>query len=276
VTVSPDLDWFEVRSFEHDIFGIGEPGHFEDVKSFLIVGSERAVLIDSGMGFADIRAVAESLTDRPLILVNSHGHLDHIGDNWRFERIWAHEGDRERIKAGVPHERMAHFLADDAFSRTPPANLDRSTFEIPGTTIERLLSDGDVIDLGDRTLKVLHTPGHSLGSISLFEESTGALFPGDVIYEGPLFGHHPGGSALDYLETMKRLQSIVSEVSVVYPSHNRYPLSAESITETHDSMDAIWNGRAPDSVDDTAERFEFERFSFTFRASWRQEPERST
>lgn len=271
----PDLNWFEVRNFEHGIHGIGEPGHFEDVKSFLVVGSELAFLLDSGMGFADIRAVAESLTDRPIVLINSHGHLDHIGDNWRFEQIWAHADDQDRIQLGVPNDQMTGFLSDDAFSRTPPPTLNRETFYIPGTTVERILDDGGQIDIGDRTFTVLHTPGHTPGSISLFEESTGVLVAGDLIYEGPLFGHHPGGSALAYRNSLDRLQQMVTEISVVYPSHNQYPLLPDSITETWQAIEEIFVGRAPDVVQDDLDRFEFDNFSFTFRSDWREEEKRS-
>jgi glyoxylase-like metal-dependent hydrolase (beta-lactamase superfamily II) len=272
----PDLDWFNVRSFEHGIHGIGEPGHFEDVKSFLVVGSDLALLVDSGMGFADVRTVVESLTDHPVILVNSHGHLDHIGDNWRFDRIWAHPGDVDRIQAGIPNDQLGSYLADAAFTLPLPALLERREFSIPGTMVERLLQDGDEIDCGDRQLTVLHTPGHSQGSISLFEPATGILFAGDLIYEGPLFAQHPGGSAQEYRQSLQRLQQMISEISIVYPSHNNYPLPPESITLTHQAMEEIWAGRSPDLVQDGLERFEFERFSFTFRSDWREEQERST
>jgi glyoxylase-like metal-dependent hydrolase (beta-lactamase superfamily II) len=266
-----DFDWFEVREFAHGVVGIGEPGHFEDVKSFLVAGDELALLIDTGMGFANIRAVAERYTDKPILMVNSHGHLDHIGDNWRFERRWAHAGDLDRIREGVPNERLQHFLAPDAFSEDPPAGLDPATFEIPGTDVERTVDERDVINLGGRSFRVLHTPGHSRGSISFFEEETGILFVGDVIYEGPLFTHHEGGSAIDYRTTLHRLSAMISDVSVVYPSHNRYPLEPSFIRDVSDAFDRIWDGLEPDSARDGLERFEFNSFSFTLRDSWRDE-----
>jgi glyoxylase-like metal-dependent hydrolase (beta-lactamase superfamily II) len=271
MTAEPDLDWFEVREFAHGVIGIREPGHFEDVKSFLVAGDDLALLIDTGMGFADIRAVVERYTDKPVLLVNSHGHLDHIGDNWRFERRWAHPGDLERIREGVPNERLQHFLAPEAFSQNPPAGLDAKTFEIPGTDVERTVEDGDEIDLGGRVFRILHTPGHSAGSISIFEEETGILFVGDVIYEGPLFAQHPGGSTSDYRKTLDRLTAMIPDVSVVYPSHNRYPLEPSFIRDVADSFDEIWNGRQPDASGDGLERFEFGSFSFTLRQSWREE-----
>lgn len=272
MTDRPDYEWFEVRHFEHEVIGIGEPGHFEDVKSFLVIGEDLALLIDTGMGFASIRAVVEDQTDRPVLMVNSHGHLDHTGDNWRFERRWAHEGDLERIRAGVPNERMRHFLAPDAFNRSLPDRLDPDSFSIPGTEVERTISDGDEIHLGGRSLRVLHTPGHSAGSVSFWEEATGILIAGDAIYEGPMFAHHQGGSPADYRTTLQRLRQLVPHLSVVYPSHNRYPLEPSFVVDSHGAMEEIWNGRKPDSVSDGLVRFDFPRFSFTFSEGWEEDP----
>jgi glyoxylase-like metal-dependent hydrolase (beta-lactamase superfamily II) len=265
----PDFDWFEVREFAHGVVGIGEPGHFEDVKSFLVSGDDLALLIDTGMGFANIRAVAERYTDKPILMVNSHGHLDHIGDNWRFERRWAHAGDLDRIREGVSNERLQHFMAPDAFSQDPPSGLDPATFEIPGTDVERTVDDGDVIELGGRSFEVLHTPGHSKGSISFYEAETGILFVGDLIYEGPMFAHHDGGSARDYRATLRRLKDLVPQISVIYPSHNRYPLEPSFIVDVYEAMEAIWDGKPADSHEDGLEHFAFGSFSFTFDESWR-------
>jgi glyoxylase-like metal-dependent hydrolase (beta-lactamase superfamily II) len=267
----PDFDWFEVREFPDGVIGIGEPGHFEDVKSFLIVGEHLAMLVDTGMGFASIKSVVEHVTDRPVLVVNTHGHLDHIGDNWRFERRWAHAGDRDRIEAGVPNERMSAFLAPEAFNRNPPPGLDPETFSIPGTDIERWLEEGDQIDLGGRIFSVIYTPGHSAGSISLLEKRTGILIAGDVLYEGPLYAHHPGGSASDYRETLARIHALVPDLSVIYPSHNRYPLDPQFAVVVHEAIEQIWEGRQPDIMSEGLDRFEYPTFSFTFRETWRDE-----
>jgi glyoxylase-like metal-dependent hydrolase (beta-lactamase superfamily II) len=166
---------------------------------------------------------------------------------------------------------MRHFLAPEAFTREPPPELDPATFSIPGTDVERTVEDGEIIDLGGREFKVIHTPGHSAGSISFLEEETGILIAGDAIYEGPLFAHHEGGSPREYRQTLELLNDLVPHVSVVYPSHNRYPLDPEFIWDVHQAIEAIWEGRSPDERFDGLERFHFERFSFTFRDGWDHE-----
>lgn len=267
----PNLDWFEVREFPADVYGIGEPGHFEDVKSYLVVGSDLAMLVDTGMGIANIRDVVEQITDRPVLVVNSHGHLDHIGDNWRFHRRWSHPLEVDAIEAGVGNDRMRQYLAPESFNRPPPEMLDTRSFHIPGTTVERTIDEGDVVDLGSRRFHVLHTPGHSSGGLSLFEPETGILIAGDAVYEGPLFAHHDGGSAAEYRATLQRLQALAPELSVVYPSHNRYPLDPSFITEIHLAMEEICTGMTPQRSDDDTERFDFGAFSFTFQRTWSDE-----
>jgi glyoxylase-like metal-dependent hydrolase (beta-lactamase superfamily II) len=264
-------DWFEIREFDHEIVGIGEPGHFEDVKSYLVLGRDWSLLIDTGMGFANIREVVERFTSGPVILINSHGHLDHIGDNWRFERRWIHELEVDRVRAGVPHERFGNFLDEDSFSLPIPEGLDLETFAIPGCDVERTIRGGETLDLGNRTMRVLHTPGHSPGSVSFHEERTGVLFPGDAIYEGPLFTHHMGGSAVDYRSTLSTLNDLVPELETVYPSHNRYPLEPEFISRVHEGIEEIWDGRDVDETEEDLVYYQFDGYSFTLRANWWEE-----
>jgi glyoxylase-like metal-dependent hydrolase (beta-lactamase superfamily II) len=80
------------------------------------------------------------------------------------------------------------------------------------------VSDGDVIDLGDRVFEILHLPGHSPGSIGLWERATGTLFSGDAIYDGPLIDNLPHSGVADYIRTLERLRAL--PVSVVHAGHD--------------------------------------------------------
>ena len=84
--------------------------------------------------------------------------------------------------------------------------------------ISRLIGEGDRVDTGDRNFEVLHLPGHSPGSIALWEQSSGTLFSGDAIYDGPLLDQIPGSDITVYLETMRRLRNL--PVSVVHAGHD--------------------------------------------------------
>ena len=137
------------------------------------------------------------VTERPLVAVASHTHFDHIAGHHEFPERWVH-----RAEADVPGatRRRANTLADpyasdEAFEALPPLPYASTTYCPSAAPATRLLDDGDVVDLGDRALEVIHTPGHSPGGIALFERASGILFSGDIVYDGPLIEDCPGADA---------------------------------------------------------------------------------
>ena len=101
--IETNQDWFEVYAIDDDIFAIYEPGQFEEVMSFLIVGEDQALLFDTGLGIGDMRSVVTELTDRDIIVLNSHTHYDHIGSNYQFDTIYGRDTEYTRGRmAGSP------------------------------------------------------------------------------------------------------------------------------------------------------------------------------
>ncbi len=82
----------------------------------------------------------------------------------------------------------------------------------------RLVAEGSIVDTGDRSFEVLHLPGHSPGSIGLWEAATGILFSGDAIYDGPLLDQLARSNIADYIATMHRLREL--PVRVVHAGHD--------------------------------------------------------
>lgn len=141
-------------------------------QSYLVLGGEKALLIDSGFGVGSLKEIVDGLTGLPLILVNTHGHPDHGGGNAQFGRPLLHPADNELYAHKCSYEQRLdeakHWGLEDAAEKlqpTPPGPLP--------------LEDGHVFDLGGRRLTVIHTPGHSMGSVCIFDEQTGYLFTGD-------------------------------------------------------------------------------------------------
>ena len=268
---SPNFTWYDVTHYSDDVVAIAEPGHIEDVKAYLVLGSDRSVLIDSCVGFEDIRAVVEHHTSGPVTLVNTHGHLDHIGNNWRFEDRLVHEADADRVRAGLTNAQLGRFLKPEAFSREPPPGFDPETHHTPGTEPTGFVNDGDVIDLGNRRLRVMHTPGHTPGCISLVDDANGLLFPGDMVHTGAMFAHYEGGSAHEYRDSVKRLAELVPELTSVYPGHSHYPISPGVVSDVDIAFDEIWDGREPDVHENGMLKFQFDPFTLTLRESWRDE-----
>lgn len=261
--------WFEVRELPDGVVGLGEPGHDEDVKSYLVRGSELALLFDSGTGIGDIRSVVDQLVTTPVLLVNSHAHWDHIGGNWQFPRVWIHEAEADRLGEQLPRERLRRFVAPERFVGAPPEGFDAQRFTIRPSQAERRLREGDEIDLGDRRLRVLHTPGHSPGGITLVDEARGIALVGDAVYAGPLYAQFAGGDPADYRRTLQRLAELSTQLNVVYPSHNAYPLEPAFLRTVSEGYEAIWNGREPDLRRDGVEEYRFDGFGVLLAEGWR-------
>jgi Metallo-beta-lactamase superfamily len=97
--VSISDPWFEVYKPAQGVFAIYEPHQAEETISYLIVGEKRALLFDTGMGISDLKKVIAQLTKLPIILLNSHTHNDHVGDNWEFSTIYGMDTEFTRQNA---------------------------------------------------------------------------------------------------------------------------------------------------------------------------------
>lgn len=264
-------DWFEVREFSDGIIGIGEPAHEEDVKSYLILGRDLAILFDTGMGIGNIKRVVDRYVKTPVLVVNSHAHWDHIGDDWRFERVWVHEAEADDLRRTVPVERTRRFLQPNRFIGPCPDWIDPERFTILGVEPDRTLEGGERIDLGGRELLVVATPGHSPGGITLVDEKAGVALVGDAVYAGALYAHLDGSDPAAYLDTLARLADLAPALHTVYPSHNDYPLDASFLIGVRAGYRSIWGGGMPDEVVDGVERYQFQKFSVLLREGWREQ-----
>jgi glyoxylase-like metal-dependent hydrolase (beta-lactamase superfamily II) len=256
-------DWFVVRRVTRDLWMIAEPGH---VVNWLYVGSERAILVDTGMGIVPIAPLAAQLTDRPVTAVNTHYHFDHVGGNGAFAERLAGVRGGPLLERAAPRDLLRRYLASfpaiisaararvaadpDAFALTPeaevrdfPAGFDPQTWlpgRVPATA---LLQEGDEIDLGDRRLRVIDTPGHSPDGISLFDERYGVLFVGDTIMEGALYAHYDESSLPDLRASVGKLAALEAPVHAICAGHIPRALAETTlIGETAAAIDQVLDG----------------------------------
>jgi glyoxylase-like metal-dependent hydrolase (beta-lactamase superfamily II) len=196
--------WFEVYKIRPDVFAIYEPHQLEEVISYLIVGSDRALLFDTGMGISNIQAVVAGLTKLPVSVLNSHTHNDHVGDNWRFSDIYGMDTEFTRTNARGSKEDAQAELAADEICGSLPAGFDAKAYATKPFHITHWLHDGDQIDLGGGALKIIGTPGHTPDSIALLDAKNGLLFTGDTFYAGPIYLYRP---ETDLVPTSRRCRS---------------------------------------------------------------------
>ncbi|HOL40102.1 MAG TPA: MBL fold metallo-hydrolase [Dictyoglomaceae bacterium] len=170
--------------------------HISDYREdsmYLIEGIKRAILFDTGMGTGNLKGFLEGLTEKPIEVVISHAHWDHIMQANLFDKVYMSPKDQELIK-----------IFD--------IKIDYSNF------ID--IKEGDIFDLGDRILEVIETPGHTPGSIVLLDEKNKLLFSGDAVGAGHVWMHLPGCAPLKaYLETLKKLEGRLNKYEKIYNGH---------------------------------------------------------
>lgn len=260
MTTIPDHEWFSITAPEPGIFVIEEPFHDERVKSCLIVGDRRAILLDTGMGVANIREVVDRLTDRPIVVVNSHAHWDHIGDNHRFDEIWIHEAESGYLQAGVGNAVLRPWFGPEHLTGPLPAGVAADTISIPSSTPTGFVSDGQVIELGGRTLEVMHCPGHSAGGIVLVDHAIAALFSTDVAYAGALYVYGVDDLPV-YRRSLHRLAALAPGLKAVYPSHGDSPISPAMLPLMAAAFDRILAGLEPSWTEPSRIGYDFDSFS---------------
>lgn len=236
VSVRISERWFEVKQVDDAITLLWEP-HLHPVwqsNIWHVRGGDRDLLVDAGMGIGDLAGALSEIADKPIVAVATHRHADHVGGFHQFETRLAHPLDAEDIanpvsfasliKADYPPEFVAFLERDgnpestELIDAYPHEGYDPSAYTLKPAPATELIEEGDVVDLVDRSFTVIHLPGHSPGSIGLWDATNGVLFSGDAIYDGPLYDFLPESNIADYVETMKRLLEL--PVDVVHGGHD--------------------------------------------------------
>jgi len=220
--------WFEVYKPAKDVFAIYEPHQAEETIGYLIVGRERALLFDTGMGIRDVKKVVGELTKLPVIVLNSHTHDDHVGGNWEFDTIYGMDTDFTLKNAKGSREDAQEEIAPDQLCGPLPDGFDPKAYATKPWTISTYLKDDDEITLGGRNLRVIATPGHTPDAIALFDAANGLLFTGDTYYPAPIWLYRPETDLDAYAKSIRKLAALAPQVKVVLGAHN-IPVAPPSV-----------------------------------------------
>ena len=227
--------WFERKKIDDDITLIWEP-HVDPLgrcNIWHVRGSETDLLVDTGIGVAELKPAIADLFGHGVIAFATHTHFDHVGGLHEFERriVGRYEAElmargddrfslyREDMEPEVIEaiETAGYPIAECLLDALPHRDYNPRAWRVEPARPTRIVDDGDVVSIGNRRFEVLHLPGHSPGSVGLWETATGTLFSGDAVYDGPLLDMLPESDIETYCRTMERLMAL--PVTVVHAGH---------------------------------------------------------
>jgi glyoxylase-like metal-dependent hydrolase (beta-lactamase superfamily II) len=219
LAIADAYEWYETIRLGDDITLIHEPWikPFFRCNMWHVRGRDRDLLFDSGLGHFSLKAHVARLSERPLACVASHTHFDHIGCHHEFPHRLVHWAEADILADPRNELTLAdRYATEEMFDRLP-AGWKTQAYRVAPAPAERLVEMGDVIDLGDRSFEVVHTPGHSPGGIGLYENKTGIFLSGDIVYDGPLIDDAYHSDRVAYRATFERLRDL--PVTVVHGGH---------------------------------------------------------
>ena len=272
--VLPDEPWFEVyrvpvltdpgaNKVAPATFAIYEPHQFEETISYLIVGTKQALLFDTGMGIGNIKAVVARLTSRPIVVLNSHTHNDHVGGNWQFPFVFGMDTAFTRANAKGSREDAQAELANGNICGELPKGFDRAKYMTKPWKISLLVRDGFKVNLGHRTVEIIATPGHTPDAISLIDRENGLLFTGDTYYPAPIWLYRPETNLVAYVASVKRLVALAPQVKVVLGAHNIPVADPAMLAKLQVAIQSIVEGKVkPASVNGEEAAYQVGDFSF--------------
>lgn len=222
-------DWFTVERIDDATYAISEYKHWEETHCYLLIGSYNSLLIDTGLGVGNIKKVIENLTNSPVKVVTTHVHWDHIGGHKYFDNIGVYEAEKDWINSKFP---IPLNVVKMNLLKEPcefPKEFDSEQYQIYQSQISFLLHENEVIDLGNRNVKVIHTPGHSPGHICFYEIERNYLYTGDLVYEGTLDAFYPSTDPYQFMLSVKKIKELT--VKKILPAHHKLHISPDLICD---------------------------------------------
>jgi len=217
------------------------------VHFYLVEGKEKAALIDTGTGIGNLREKVTELTKLPLIVLNTHGHVDHAGGDHNFDEIWISEWDKNLLPLHgslAYRKKFTEFFLK--FSGKNPENFDESEFPVNSNIRYRFLKENAVIDLGKRKLTCIPVPGHTQGSIGFLDSGARAFFAGDCGNPSTFLFCEDSTTIFEYRKSLVSLWDLQDKFDKYYIFHDFDSIPKTCITDLIECCDNILDGKYSD------------------------------
>lgn len=232
-------DWFEINKIDTNTYVIQENKHWEKANCYLLLGDKFAVLIDTGMGISNIEKEILSITELPIMVLTTHVHWDHIGGHKYFDNFGVHKCELEWIseRFPIPVDIVKSNIMRDDIEFPEMFNIEK--YSIFNGTPSFIQKEGDIIDLGNRKLKIIHTPGHSPGHCCFYDMDKKYLFFGDLVYKGCLDMFYESTNPFHFLNSIKILESL--DIQKILPGHYDLNIDVEIINKIDNALTGLLN-----------------------------------
>lgn len=221
--------WFTITQVHQQVYALAEFHHWEQVVSYLLVDEQRAFLIDTGMGYQSIKKEVEQMTTLPLTVLLTHAHWDHIGSVHEFKEasIFDHPFEVKGVRQGFKSKQIEE-LTDQALFNV---GFKPRPFRAAGTKSVHLLTADQILNSDTFEIQVLHTPGHTPGSVCFYVPQLHVLFTGDTLYPGPLYAQLPESNLNKYQQSIQHLSHLAQDKLLILPGHNATSAQADLLAE---------------------------------------------
>ena len=259
-------DWFEVYKVTNNTYAIYEPFQWQEAISYLLIGSDKALVVDTLQGIGDLKSVIDQLTDLPIIVMNTHSHYDHVSSNYQFDTIYGLDKPYTAENAnGHSNAKIGGSMTMDTIWKNLPENFDITKYESKAYEIDKYVSDGEIIDIGGRDIQIIFTPGHSPDSVIMIDKANRMMFTGDTFYPAPIYVYSDTTSFEDFFMTSQIMFGYRADVDYLMPGHNETMQSASYLDELRAATMAIINPTTPFQQGQGRRSYDFGDFSIIIK-----------
>ena len=209
--------WYGIEAYPDNIIRLRESNidPYWSGSIWLVKGSERNLVVDTGTGIVAPAPIIESISDKPALAVALSSYYDHAGGLYSFEHRFCHHLEASDLID--PPVNWNNFIAENRLIALPYADYDFKSYSMKGTEPTQLLADGEIIDLGNRQLEIIHIPGRTPGSIALYEKGTGYLFGGESVFIDPDYRDFRPQNIAQYENSLTKLSEL--SINKVFGGH---------------------------------------------------------